>query len=151
MLLSPYATRGKSRPLSREGAGRLIGLGGIVLPLAVLTPLLAYGLSVMPGQQAAGTGLWVRVTGEDSLAGGPADRDRTGRGRGDPCAVDIYRSIAQGLAFVGVVFGAITPSHDAVLWNVALLWHFVLVMVVLTVALLSGLPRLRQARYGPGQ
>ncbi|AWB50396.1 cytochrome B [Gemmobacter aquarius] len=59
-----YATRGKSRPLSRKGAGRLIGLGGIALPLVVLTPLLAYGLSVMPDQRAAGTGLRVTVTGE---------------------------------------------------------------------------------------
>ncbi len=54
----------------------------------------------------------------------------------------VLGAVAQGFAFVGLVFGAITPRYDAVLWNIALLWHFVLVTVVLTVALLAGLPRL---------
>ncbi len=59
-----YVTRIEPRPLSRRlGEGLIIG-GGIVLPTALLGGLLAWSLSLMPAQRAAGTGPAIRVEGE---------------------------------------------------------------------------------------
>jgi cytochrome c oxidase subunit 2 len=54
----------RPRTVSRRLAEGLIIGGGIVLPVTVLTALLAWGLSFMPEQRAPGEGLRLRVTGE---------------------------------------------------------------------------------------
>lgn len=48
---------------ARHARSVLIG-GGIVLPVVVLTALLAWGLSILPDPRRPGDGLVVRVTGE---------------------------------------------------------------------------------------
>ncbi len=59
-----YVTRINPRPLSRRLAETLIIGGGVVFPTVLLGILLGYALSIMPEQRAAGTGLTVRITGE---------------------------------------------------------------------------------------
>ncbi|MCR5858618.1 cytochrome c oxidase subunit II [Mesorhizobium sp. J428] len=67
VALSLHASRWKRRPISEDNAGRLILLGGVVFPVAVLTALLSYALWLMPslrpfagGKQA---GLRIEVAG----------------------------------------------------------------------------------------
>ena len=58
-------TRRHLHAMPRKLAEGLILGGGVVLPVLVLTSLLAYGLSIMPDQRAPGDGLRLRVTGEE--------------------------------------------------------------------------------------
>ncbi|MGP3697243.1 cytochrome c oxidase subunit II [Rhodobacter sp. NSM] len=60
-----YVTRRRPERMSRKLAEGVIIGGGIVLPMVVLTSLLAWGLSIMPEQRAQGQGLTVRITGEE--------------------------------------------------------------------------------------
>jgi len=68
MALALYATRGRPRRHDRRTADLLIIGGGIVLPTAVLTVLLLFGLPVMPELQTpratAAEPLRVAVSGE---------------------------------------------------------------------------------------
>lgn len=59
-----YVTRIEPRSLSRRLAETLVIGGGIVFPFFLLSGLLAYALSIMPDQRLEGTGVQVRVTGE---------------------------------------------------------------------------------------
>lgn len=59
-----YVTRIEPRELSRRAAEALVIGGGIVFPFILLAGLIAYALSIMPDQRAAGDGVVVRVTGE---------------------------------------------------------------------------------------
>ena len=59
-----YVTRIEPRPLSRRLAETLVIGGGIVFPFFLLSGLLAYALSIMPDQRLEGTGVQIRVTGE---------------------------------------------------------------------------------------
>jgi len=55
-----YASRWKRKPISEDNAGRFIFWGGVVLPVTVLTALLAYALWLMP---------WLRPFGEEEGTG----------------------------------------------------------------------------------
>ncbi|MCY0096946.1 cytochrome c oxidase subunit II [Hoeflea ulvae] len=59
-----YVTRIEPRSLSRRLAETLVIGGGIVFPVLLLSGLLYYALSIMPDQRLEGTGVEVRVTGE---------------------------------------------------------------------------------------
>lgn len=59
-----YVTRIEPRSLSRRLAETLVIGGGIVFPFFLLSGLLIYALSIMPDQKLEGTGVQVRVTGE---------------------------------------------------------------------------------------
>lgn len=59
-----YVTRIRPRALPRKWAEALVIGGGILFPVILLGGLLSYALSIMPDQRAPGTGLTVRVTGE---------------------------------------------------------------------------------------
>jgi cytochrome c oxidase subunit 2 len=59
-----YATRFRRAPHDERVARWFLLGGGVALPVAVLTALLAYGLFMMSGLRAAGDGLRVSVTGE---------------------------------------------------------------------------------------
>ncbi len=59
-----YVTRIEPRSLSRRLAEALVIGGGIVFPFFLLSGLLFYALSIMPDQKLEGTGVEVRVTGE---------------------------------------------------------------------------------------
>lgn len=59
-----YVTRIEPRSLSRRLAETLVIGGGIVFPFFLLSGLLIYALSIMPDQKLEGTGVRVRVTGE---------------------------------------------------------------------------------------
>lgn len=63
VALSLYASRRNSRPVGERAAGRLIVLGGVVLPVTVLTALLSYTLWLMPSLRpfAGGEGVDLRV------------------------------------------------------------------------------------------
>ncbi|AXQ93710.1 c-type cytochrome [Cereibacter azotoformans] len=60
-----HVTRRRTGHMSRKLAEAVIIGGGILLPVVVLTALLAWGLSIMPDQRAPGEGLRVRITGEE--------------------------------------------------------------------------------------
>ena len=59
-----YVTRIEPRSLSRRLAESLVIGGGIVFPFFLLSGLIAYALSIMPDQRLEGTGVQIRVTGE---------------------------------------------------------------------------------------
>ncbi|TNC74986.1 cytochrome ubiquinol oxidase subunit I [Rubellimicrobium roseum] len=50
--------------------------------------------------------------------------------------------IMQLFCLVGLLAGDFTPRHDAPLWNITLFWHFLALTVLVTVAVVAGLPRL---------
>jgi cytochrome c oxidase subunit 2 len=63
--LAVYLARNNApRRIGRRAANAVIIGGGVVLPLAVLTPLLIWGLAVLPDHRLPGEGLTIRVTGE---------------------------------------------------------------------------------------
>ncbi len=51
--------------------------------------------------------------------------------------------IAQAYALARSVFGKLTPSHDADLWNVTLYWHFTGFCALLTAMVIGGFPLLQ--------
>lgn len=59
-----YVTRIRPRAMSRRLAETLVIGGGIIFPVLLLAGLLSYSLSIMPDQREAGSGLTIRVTGE---------------------------------------------------------------------------------------
>src|SRR5690606_14692338 len=63
VALSLYASRRNGGPVGERAAGRLIGLGGVVLPVTVLTALLSYALWLVPSLRpfAGGEGVDLRV------------------------------------------------------------------------------------------
>jgi cytochrome c oxidase subunit 2 len=66
VALAVYAAHVRHGPVDRDKTRRLVVWGGVVVPVVVLTALLAYGLAMLPPLLAAspeGT-LRVRVTGE---------------------------------------------------------------------------------------
>lgn len=62
--LAVYAMQPRPQGHAVKWSQRLIMFGGIGLPLLVLTPMLAYGLSLMPKLLADGDGVVVHVAGE---------------------------------------------------------------------------------------
>jgi cytochrome c oxidase subunit 2 len=59
-----YTAAISTRPLPMRFGTGLIVWGGIVLPTVTLTALLIHGLSMIPGQEEAGSGLTVHIRGE---------------------------------------------------------------------------------------
>lgn len=59
-----FFSRISPRAYDEAVARKLIIGGGIVFPTIVIAALLAWGLSIMPDQRAAGDGLRIKVTGE---------------------------------------------------------------------------------------
>lgn len=53
-----------SGPASERAAGRLVAIGGVAVPLVLLSGLLYAGLRQLPRLEAPGDGLVIRVTGE---------------------------------------------------------------------------------------
>ncbi|KAF0675845.1 cytochrome c oxidase subunit I [Profundibacterium mesophilum] len=49
--------------------------------------------------------------------------------------------IMQLYCLAAVIFGKVTPRYDAPLWNVTLFWHFVILTVLVTAAVVAALPR----------
>lgn len=60
-----YFTRIRTGTMDIRHANRVIIGLGVLLPTVVVGALLAWGLSIMPAQRAAGDGLVLRVTGEE--------------------------------------------------------------------------------------
>lgn len=60
-----YFTRLNRGPFPRRYANRIVIGAGVILPTVVVGALLAWGLSIMPSQRAAGDGLVIRVTAEE--------------------------------------------------------------------------------------
>ena len=50
--------------------------------------------------------------------------------------------LMQGYCLAGLVLGKIDPDHDADLWNVSLFWHFHVLTVLVTAAVIGLAPGL---------
>ena len=50
--------------------------------------------------------------------------------------------IMNAYCLARLVAGKMTPSHDADIWNVSLYWHFVTASVLITAAVIGGVPLL---------
>lgn len=64
MALTVFAVVSRPTPDSERTALRVIKAGGVAAPLVLVSALMVYGLSLMPGLLAPGQGLVVEVTGE---------------------------------------------------------------------------------------
>jgi heme/copper-type cytochrome/quinol oxidase subunit 3 len=51
--------------------------------------------------------------------------------------------IMQAYCLARSIFGRLTPSHDADLWNVTLYWHFTGFCALLTAMVIGGFPLLQ--------